>query len=160
MAKSRRLIWMLVILLILASSAAAATIYTLLNQSSSASGTMAGDMEASAETMPVAVEPIYAALKPFTVNLAEDNGGPRILYVGITLQTDSEAGMAAIERDRPQIRNRVLLILSNRKAEGLVTPEQKQRLATDLTNSLSELIADNHSAANISRVLFTEFIVQ
>lgn len=160
MAKSRRLFWLLVMLVILASSAAAAAIYVLLNHQGAATAHAGEVVEASTAEEPEAAEPIYLELKPFTVNLAEDDSGPRMLYVGITLQVGTEASSAAIERERPLVRNRLMLMLSGRKAEDLVTPQGKEQLATDLTTGLSELLADNHSVVNINRVLFTEFIVQ
>ncbi|ALM54238.1 flagellar basal body-associated protein FliL [Halomonas huangheensis] len=161
MARSRWLIWLLVVLVITASSAAAIAIYMLLNQSP---GALAHAGEAQQDTAHTRaeppVDPIYLKLEPFTVNLAEDNGGPRMLYMGITLQLGDQLSQQAIDRIRPQVRNRVVLMLSGRKAEDLVTPEGKQQLATDLTTGLSELLAENHSDVNISHVLFTEFIVQ
>ena len=81
MAKSRRLIWCLVILVILASFGAAAGFYLLYQEKAHAeSADTFGEHMAQASTGAVEdTAPIYLKLEPFTVNLAEDNAGPRLL---------------------------------------------------------------------------------
>ncbi|MBY6206148.1 MULTISPECIES: flagellar basal body-associated protein FliL [Halomonas] len=166
MAKSRRLIWLLVILVILASFGAAAGFYLLYQEKAKTSAHASledaiGDtlVDASTPAHP-AVAPIYLKLEPFTVNLADEDDIPRLLYAGMTLQLTDEQSLETLEQHRPQVRNKLLLLLSDREAESLVTASGKRALASDIVTTLKDVLGPDRARIGIDDVLFTEFIVQ
>ena len=162
MAKSRRLIWCLVILVILASFGAAAGFFLLYQEKAHAeSADTFGEHMAQASTGAVEdTAPIYLKLEPFTVNLAEDNAGPRLLYAGLTLKLSDDASLETLEQHRPQVRNQLLLLLSDREAETLVSASGKKALAEDIVATLEDVLGPERPRIHIDDVLFTEFIVQ
>jgi len=59
--------------------------------------------------------PQFLALDPFTVNLQlEEN--PQFLQVGLTLKVSSNTAIDALKLHMPEVRDRVLLLLSSQKA--------------------------------------------
>jgi flagellar FliL protein len=75
--------------------------------------------------------PAYLPLDNMVVNLA-DPGGERVAQVGITLEvTDAHAG-DTVKAFLPTIRSGILMLISQRTAEELLTQEGKQKLAKDI----------------------------
>lgn len=75
--------------------------------------------------------PTYLALDNMVVNLA-DPGGERVAQIGITLEL---VGALAVEKVRaylPSIRSDILLLVSQRSAEDLLSREGKEQLAADI----------------------------
>lgn len=77
------------------------------------------------------LEPIYLAMEPMVVNLA-DMGGDRMAQVGITLQVREEKMLEPIRKVMPTIRSSILLNLSQKTAQDLLTKEGKERLASEI----------------------------
>lgn len=160
MAKSRALTWILVILVVLASSAAAAAFYLLYQDRSDDGFAHAGETLQQAAAPAVAAAPIYVSLDPFTVNLSEDGDGPRLLYAGLTLKVKDAATQEALATYRPQVRNRLVLLLSGKAPGDISHAEGKQLLADEIVARLSDALDGGQTELHIDQVLFTEFIVQ
>jgi flagellar protein FliL len=105
------------------------------------------------------VDPIFVALEPFTVNL-QPNGRNRFLHVAVTLQVTNVKSQALLVQYLPEVRSRVLITLSNRTSETLMTPEEKSLLAGEILATLNRPLAANLSSAGISSVMFTTFMLQ
>ncbi|QEM83825.1 flagellar basal body-associated FliL family protein [Halomonas binhaiensis] len=161
MAKSRWLIRSLIVVVVLALASTAIAVYLLLQERAETAQPPASDSPAitdKADTPPA--DPVYLALQPLTVNLADDGDGPRMLYAGITLELASEADRDALQQQLPQVQDCLLKLLSGHKAEDLVTPQGKQQLADDIAQRLCSDLAESSHEAKIIKVLFTQFIVQ
>jgi flagellar FliL protein len=104
--------------------------------------------------------PVFVTLDPFTVNLQHDDASPQYLQVGLALKVTDAAVADAVKLHMPEIRNRVLLLLSSKKASDITTLEGKQSLSTDLTREISLPLAGSVPAQSIDSVLFTSFVVQ
>ncbi|MBB3182863.1 flagellar FliL protein [Halomonas fontilapidosi] len=152
---SRKLLWLMMVLLILSSSAAAVAIYMVLTQQDSEAQSVT-----QTEGMPEPKAPIFMPIKPFTVNLADDDYGPRLLYTGLTLKLDDEESKAILEQHMPQVRSRLLTLFSGKQAGELTSPGGKQRLADQVVAALEAPMSVNQPEVAINDVLFTEFIVQ
>lgn len=72
--------------------------------------------------------PAFAALEPFTVNLA-DQGAERFAQVAITLELDDAKTADLIKTFMPAIRNNILLVIADRTAADLMSRDGKARLA-------------------------------
>jgi flagellar FliL protein len=75
--------------------------------------------------------PAFVPLDPFVVNLA-DRDSERFAQIGITLQVDDEHMVEQMKAYMPAIRNAVLLILSHKSSEDLLSPEGKVKLAEEI----------------------------
>lgn len=75
--------------------------------------------------------PIFVPLEPFIVNLA-DRETERFAQIGISLQVDDAKVGDQMKLYMPAIRNAILLILSRKTAEDLLTAEGKVRLASEI----------------------------
>ena len=116
---------------------------------------------ASEETVkaPVPEKPIFLALEPLTVNL-QSEGRPRFLQIGMALRVPDEQTKARIVEFMPELRSRLLMLLSNRMPDTLVTPEGKAKLAEEIRNTLNEPLAAGQKPLGISNVSFNTFVVQ
>lgn len=150
----KKLLWVMIILVLLSSAGAAAAIYMVLEQ---------GDGDNQGDTAEEVVEskpPVFLTIEPFTVNLADDRHGTRLLYAGITLRVEDEATRELLETHMPQVRSRLLTVLSGQEAGQLTSSEGKQQLAAAINERLSEPFDENQPPPELREVLFTEFIVQ
>lgn len=150
---SKKLLWIMIILVLLSSAGAAAAIYMVLDDRDDAP-------EDAEEQVAEPQPPVFLTIEPFTVNLADDQYGSRLLYTGITLRVEDEATRELLEQHMPQVRSRLLTVLSGQKAGDLTSSEGKQQLARTINERLSQPFDENQPPLELREVLFTEFIVQ
>jgi len=148
-----RLWLILIILLVVLLGAGGAAGWLLLKHSKPA----AGDKTVAAAAPKRAEKPVFLDIDSFTVNL---EGGDRLLYVGMTLQLGNESTQEFLRAHLPQVRNRMLMVLSGQDADTLITSDGKQKLAEAIRTSLLKQFADAQPALLVDKVLFTQFIVQ
>jgi flagellar FliL protein len=124
--------------------------------------------------------PVYLPLDNMVVNLA-DPGGERVAQVGVTLEVKDAKASDSVKAYMPTIRSGVLMLISRRTAEELLSPEGKEKLAKDILRETSvpfgggnEEHEDEAAAAKKKKpakkapapdypvvgVLFSSFIVQ
>ena len=80
--------------------------------------------------------PAYLPLDSMVVNLA-DPGGERVAQVGITLEVMDVPSVDKVKAFLPTIRSGVLMLISQRTAEELLTQDGKQKLAKDILRETS-----------------------
>ena len=103
--------------------------------------------------------PTFVPLDAFTVNLQMEDTA-QYLQVGLTLKTTDPAYTDAIKLNMPDIRNRILLLLSSKKASQIATLEGKQALAAEIMSETAQALGSSVPAGGISSVLFTSFVIQ
>ena len=101
----------------------------------------------------------FVNLDPFTVNLRPETED-QYLQVGLTLKVTESGATDAIKLHMPEIRNKILLLLSDKKASEISTSEGKQQLSTELLNAVRQSIASQKAQQEITDVLFTSFVIQ
>lgn len=84
----------------------------------------ADDEEEKVQTKP----PVFLPVDQFTVNLQPEEG-QQYLQVTMTLKVTDTAVSDAIKARMPEVRSRVLMLLSSKKPSQLVAPEGKLKLA-------------------------------
>ncbi len=109
-------------------------------------------------------DPIFVSLEQFTVNLA-DEGGERFAQIGVTLEVADEQTDKALRGLLPSVRNSVLLLLSSKKSEELLTLEGKKLLASQIAaGAAAELgwsaTGESEKPNPIVAVNFSHFIIQ
>jgi flagellar FliL protein len=118
--------------------------------------------------------PTFLPLENMVVNLA-DAGGNRYIQIGLTLQLQDSATGDAVKAYMPSIRSQILLLLSKRTGEEVLSGEGKDKLGKDIIAAVSGVMgyeldepeADDgrkkkrRGPANpVQAVLFSSFIVQ
>lgn len=116
------------------------------------------DKAAHAKPNPAA-PPVFAQMDPFTVNLQAD-GGEQFLQTAFTLKVGSQADIDAIKLYLPQVRSRVLLLLSSKRGAEIATVEGKQKLAAEIIEQLTQPFAKGAQPLEVSDVFFTAFVIQ
>ncbi len=101
----------------------------------------------------------YMSLDPFTVNL-QSADAERYLQVGLALKLADPAYEDAIKARMPEIRNRVLLLLSGKRAADIATVEGKRKLSQEILAQIAQAIAGHVPAQGVRDVLFTSFVIQ
>jgi flagellar FliL protein len=101
--------------------------------------------------------PVYVPLDPFVVNLA-DAEESRYLQVGLVLEVEEEAVVAAVKAQMPAIRNRILLLLSSKNAAELASLEGKQKLAQAIVDEARAPLPKK--GPTVEGVHFSSFIIQ
>lgn len=110
--------------------------------------------------------PAYLTLDNMVVNLA-DPGGERVAQIGVTLELVDEKAAEKVRQYLPMIRNDVLLLMSQKKAEELLGREGKEQLAAEILTAASGHMASGGGKKGkdqpeppIRRVLFSSLIIQ
>ncbi len=94
-------------------------------------------------------------LDPFIVNLA-DAEGQRYLKAVIQLEVDRPEGEGEIQGKLPQIRDEILMILSNKTFEDVSTTAGKKMVKREIASAVNRYI----TSGQVTQVYFTEFVVQ
>lgn len=102
--------------------------------------------------------PVYLTIEPFVVNLQPENGD-YYLQVSMTLQLPTQKTADTLKLYMPQVRSRLLMLLSSKKASELITNDGKEKLRDDIIDELSEPFSGNRGLI-ITDVAYTSFVIQ
>jgi flagellar FliL protein len=96
-------------------------------------------------------------LKSFVVNLYDKKGiGKRYLKVTVELEYVGEENKITIDDNIPQLRDAILILLSNQTLRDINTIEGKLELKHELLSRMNQVFGEGI----IRRIYFTEFVVQ
>jgi len=104
--------------------------------------------------------PVFLVMEPFTVNLQPDGAGEQFLQVAFSMQVTDQQGVDQIKLYLPQIRSRLLLLLSGKKASQISTPEGKKKLAQEIIDTAKQPPVSGLPPFSITDVFFTSFVIQ
>lgn len=142
---------------ILASSAAAGgAVWFLGKSSASASAKASAPAKKKGNSSTPAV---FLPLEPFTVNL-QSEGNDQFLQVTIHLQVADAPTSDLMKANIAIVRNRILILLSSKKATDVASVEGKEELAAEIVKKLKEPFTHNGDEQDVLGALFTSFIVQ
>jgi flagellar FliL protein len=169
--KSGKLLWIIVAVLVLAG--AGGGVYAFLFQTP------------NEHKAPVQEPAVFVPLETFTVNLLPTEGVQQYLQVNVTLKISGRANEEAVKSRMPEVRNGILMLLSGKRANELLSSAGKEKLALDVGDAVRKLVepakpveksevpaapeasaapaAEGNSGAQAPRqfeVLFTGFIIQ
>lgn len=112
-----------------------------------------GGEEEPAKPKPTA----FADLEVFTVNLDEDG---HYLQVGLTVKIRETPVAAEIKKQMPEIRNRILMVLSSKKPAQISNTAGKQQLSQEILNEIKQSLSSEEFQEDVLDVLFTSFVIQ
>ncbi|WP_077001473.1 flagellar basal body-associated protein FliL [Variovorax sp. KK3] len=126
----------------------------------SRSSLFAKDAHAAEAPKPVpAAKPIFVTLEPLTVNV-QSEGRSRFLHIGMSLKVNDEAAKAQLVEFMPELRGRLLLLLSNRQPESLLSTQDKAKLAEEIRTELNRPLSPSTAPQAVASVSFNTFVVQ
>ncbi len=100
----------------------------------------------------------HAMGENFTTNLADGSG---FLQVGISLSTYyDDRVIANIKRQSVPIRSAVLMVLAEQDPAYLSTSQGKQRLQSQLTAAINDVLRSKEGFGGIDNVYFTSLVIQ
>ena len=100
---------------------------------------------------------ILCPLKSFVVNLLDKKGiGKRYLKVTMELEVGKEEDKVKIEKNMPQLKDAILLLLSSQTLKEINTMEGKLELKQAILSRIKQVLGDGI----VQRIYFTEFVVQ
>lgn len=146
-----------IVLLLIAAGGGAAAWYYLAR-----AGAGAGTHHAQEKSKPKSTAPpVFLPLETFTVNLqTEDTTQQQFLQLNMTLQAADDAQVDMIKLNMPQVRNRLLMLLSSKKAAEILSVEGKQKLAEEILKQVQQPFVPQGPQPEVSGVFFTSFVVQ
>jgi flagellar FliL protein len=103
--------------------------------------------------------PLFVTLEPFTVNLQPESG-EQYLQVGLTLKVEEQAQIDLLKLHMPEVRSRLLMLLSSKKSSEISTPDGKRRLSDEIIAQVREPLTVGSSPQTVSGVYFTAFVIQ
>ena len=99
-------------------------------------------------------------IDPFTVNLTPGEGGDQYLQVALTLQVADQAQVDRLKLYMPQVRSRILLLLSSKKASEISSVEGKKKLSAEIIAQINLPFTPQSERQSVSDVFFTSFVIQ
>ncbi len=111
------------------------------------------------QSTPAPKIPVFLSLETFTVNLEPENSDQH-LQTNLTLKVGDNEAVNKIKLHMPEVRNRVLLLLSSKTASQIATVEGKKKLATELLAEINQPFGEGGGGQAVESVLFTSFVIQ
>lgn len=101
----------------------------------------------------------YVQFETFTVNLLPDPDD-KFLQLDLTIEVKGAELAEKFKTQMPVLRNRVLLLLTSKKATDIATPEGKKQLSEELLAELKKPFTASGKPLKVTQVLFTSFVIQ
>ena len=103
--------------------------------------------------------PVFLNLETFTVNLQSEQGDQH-LQTNLTLKMEDAEAADLIKSHMPEVRNRVLLLLSSKAVSQIAAVDGKKKLASELLAEIKQPFSENNPEHAVQSVLFTSFVIQ
>jgi flagellar protein FliL len=84
--------------------------------------------------------PVFVPLDTFTVNLISDSAQMQFMQAAITLKLTEKATAELIKDRLPEVRDRVLIVLSAKRGSEILSVAGKQKLAVDIADAVKKII--------------------
>jgi flagellar FliL protein len=100
----------------------------------------------------------YAIDPPLVVNF-EDGSAVRFLQITMEVMAHDEKAIDSVQKNIPLIRNNLLLLMSNRNYQTMLSREGKEKLRQEALGEI-RAVQKKTGGADVDDVLFTSFVVQ
>lgn len=115
--------------------------------------------DAAVEKEKAPPKPLFESLEPFTVNLSDDTGD-HYLQVGIVYHVATSQVSENMKLYMPILRNRLLLLLSAKRASELATVEGKKKLVDELVVAARDILPGTDPDKGVVTALLASFVIQ
>jgi flagellar protein FliL len=99
--------------------------------------------------------PVFVPLDTFTVNLVSDAAQMQFVQAAITLKLTEKATAELVKDRLPEVRDRVLIVLSGKKSTDILSAAGKQKLAAEIADSVKKVIVPPSAAPSSAAVTGT-----
>ena len=102
---------------------------------------------------------VYYAIDPPLVVNFEDGSAVRFLQISMEVMARDQKAIDSVQKNIPIIRNNLLLLMSNRNYQSMMTREGKEKLRQE---ALAEIraVQKKEGGGEVDDLLFTSFVVQ
>jgi flagellar basal body-associated protein FliL len=100
----------------------------------------------------------YAIDPPLVVNF-EDGSVVRFLQITMEIMAHDEKAIESVQRNIPVIRNNLLLLMSNRDYQSMISREGKEKLRQEALTEV-RAVQKKEGSPDVDDLLFTSFVVQ
>ena len=117
---------------------------------------MNGDQVAEVEESDPMELGVLVGLEEIIVTLAGDAKRPRYLRIGVSIEVKDQLTADIVATRLPQLRDIVIMTLSNKTAEELAYPEGKKGLRDEIYRRID----DKMPAGTLMNIYFSDLVVQ
>jgi flagellar FliL protein len=103
--------------------------------------------------------PVFVNLEPFTVNLQPEDGA-QYLQVTMVLQVKNEEAADQVKQHMPQVRSRLLDLMSSKTASDINSKDGKHKLADEIVAQIKLPFAKDATPQEVGSVFFTDLVIQ
>jgi flagellar FliL protein len=100
----------------------------------------------------------YAIDPPLVVNF-EDGAAVRFLQISMEVMAHDQKSVDSVQKNMPLIRNNLLLLMSNRDYQSMMSREGKDKLRQEMLAEVRAVQKKQHGE-DIDDLLYTSFVVQ
>lgn len=108
---------------------------------------------------PKKIPTAFKELDIFTVNLQPEERN-QYLQVGLTIKIRDTDVSAEIDKQMPEIRNRILLLLTSKTATDISPLAGKKLLSSEIAGEVRNTLDSEMLREEVLDVLFTSFVIQ
>ncbi|HEX4152394.1 MAG TPA: flagellar basal body-associated FliL family protein [Steroidobacteraceae bacterium] len=102
---------------------------------------------------------VYYAIDPPLVVNFEDGSVVRFLQITMEIMAHDQKAIDSVQRNIPLIRNNLLLLMSNRNYQSLMSRDGKEKLRAEALAEIKN-VQKKQGGEDVDDVLFTSFVVQ
>jgi len=102
---------------------------------------------------------IYYAIDPPLVVNFEEGSVVRFLQISMEVMAHDQKAIDSVQKNVPLIRNNLLLLMSNRDYQSLMSREGKEKLRQEALTEI-RAVQKKEGGPDVDDVLFTSFVVQ
>lgn len=103
--------------------------------------------------------PVFVNMEPFTVNLQPDEGA-QYLQVTMVLQVKNDETAESVKQHMPQVRSRLLMLLSSKQASEINSADGKHKLADEIVAQVRQPFSKDAAPQEVGSVFFTDLVIQ
>jgi flagellar FliL protein len=102
---------------------------------------------------------VYYAIDPPLVVNFEDGSAVRFLQISMEVMAHDEKAVESVQKNIPLIRNNLLLLMSNRDYQSMMSREGKEKLRQEALEEIRN-VQKKQGGGDVDDLLFTSFVVQ
>ena len=102
---------------------------------------------------------VYYAIDPPLVVNFEDGSVVRFLQITMEVMAHDQKAIDSVQKNIPLIRNNLLLLMSNRNYQSMMSREGKEKLRQEALTEV-RAVQKKEGGPDVDDVLFTSFVVQ
>jgi flagellar protein FliL len=102
---------------------------------------------------------VYYAIDPPLVVNFEDGSVVRFLQISMEVMAHDQKAIDSVQKNIPLIRNNLLLLMSNRNYQSMMSREGKEKLRQEALTEI-RAVQKKEGSPDVDDLLFTSFVVQ